>query len=92
MNVPATVVCWLDQTLISPPLPWFTDDTSSVAPASTVTVLARSLATTLLREPSAFCVYVNSVVPTFIVPPLAAPLAEVVDPALTFTVLPCNVI
>jgi hypothetical protein len=38
INVPATVVCRVDQILISPPLPRSVDETSTVAPTCTLTV------------------------------------------------------
>lgn len=41
LKLPATLVCSLDQTLISPPLPLWVDDTSTVAPTATVTVFAK---------------------------------------------------
>lgn len=56
LKVPATMVLTLDQMLISPPLPLLVEETSTMAPACTVVVLARFWALTSDLDPSAFWV------------------------------------
>ena len=53
-KMPATFVCICDQILICPPLPFLTDEASTKAFCSTVTVLAKFSALRFERVPSAF--------------------------------------
>ena len=92
LKVPATTVLMLDQMLISPPLPFCVDEASTVAPASTVVVLAWFSALTSVRLPSRCCVKVTLVVPTLIRPPFAIPRALVFDPSAKVMSSPCKVI